>query len=106
MTFSGKLPDTYSLQVNPSLMYDFTMYLKLADGHEMVLWNGELDMTARTTTHSTAYSYNSELNIIRKYVSVGLRPSILEYMGLKCSMVDGSDHLALHKHSISILHNK
>ena len=106
MTFSGKLPDTYSFEVNPSVMYDFTMYLKLADGHEMVLWNGELDMTAGTTTHSTAYSCNSELNIIRKYVSVGLRPSILEYIVLKCSMVDGSDLLALHKHSISILHNK
>ena len=104
MTFSGNFPDTYSLKVNPSLMYDFTMYLKLADGHEMVLWNGELDLTAPTTTHSTAYSCNSELN--RKHVSVELRPSILEYIVLKCSMVDGSDLLALHKHSISILRNK
>ena len=81
VTFSGNLRDIYSLEVNPSLMYDFTMYLKLADGHEMVLWNGELVLTAPTTTHFIAYSCVSSC-------SCRIETFILEYMGLKCSMVD------------------
>ena len=40
VTFSdGDLSDNYTLEVNQSLIYIFTMYLQLADGHEMVFWN-------------------------------------------------------------------
>ena len=49
-TYSRDLSDTFSLEVNQSLIYSFTMYLKLADGYEMVYWNGELDLTSTPAT--------------------------------------------------------
>ena len=60
VTFSdGDLSDNYTLEVNQSLIYIFTMYLQLADGHEMVFWNGELDLTP-SPTNTGAYSITAK----------------------------------------------
>ena len=59
-SFSGHLSDTYSLEVNQSLIFIFTMYLKLADGHEMVYWNGVLDLTPTHASTSTTTHRNRE----------------------------------------------
>ena len=60
VTYSGELSDTYSLEVKQSLIYIFTMYLKLADGHEMVYWNGVLDLTPTPATTSTTAQRDGE----------------------------------------------
>ena len=52
-TFSGDIPDPISINIYQTNIYEFTMYLKLADGYEMLYWAGRLDLTPPTTATST-----------------------------------------------------
>lgn len=71
VTFSDRdLSDTYSLEVNQRLKYIFTMYLKLADGHEMVYWNGELDLTPTPASTSTTAYRDGEPTTSVTYIGV------------------------------------
>ena len=49
-TITGNIPDPISLNIILAQVYEFTIYLTLADGHEMVYWTGGLNHTTSTVT--------------------------------------------------------
>ena len=64
-TFSGNIPDPISLDITPTDIYEFSMYLTLADGYQMLYWTGRLDLTPLTTTTFTTSIISPSTGIYR-----------------------------------------
>ena len=53
-TFAGNIPDPMLIDITQTQeVYEFSMYLTLADGYEMLYWTGRLDLIPLTTTTIT-----------------------------------------------------